>query len=103
MSEPSTAATKLQGLTAAEAAERVARGQVNRVRRSDRADYLDILRRNVVTLFNALVVPAAAALFALGEYRGAVAVSGMAAVNLLLGLGQEVRAKRHLDRLTLLA
>ncbi len=100
MSEPST---KFQGLTAAEAAERAARGQVNRVRRSDRADYLDIVRRNVLTLFNALVVPAALALFALHEYRGAVAVSGMAVTNMVLGLWQEVRAKRHLDRLALLA
>ncbi|HZY90103.1 MAG TPA: HAD-IC family P-type ATPase, partial [Gemmataceae bacterium] len=103
MSEPSTPAAKLQGLTAAEAAERAARGQVNRVRRSDRADYADIVRRNVLTLFNALVVPAAVALFALREYRGAVAVSGLAVTNMALGLWQEVRAKRHLDRLALLA
>jgi cation-transporting ATPase E len=91
------------GLSAAEVAERVARGQVNRVRRSERADYLDILARNVLTLFNALVVPAAVALLLLGKYAAAVAVSGMAATNLVLGVFQEVRAKRHLDRLTLLA
>ncbi len=91
------------GLTAAEVAERVARGEINRVRRSDRAEYLDIAVRNLLTLFNALVVPAALALFLLGEYRDALAVSGMALTNLVLGLIQEVRAKRHLDRLTLLA
>ncbi len=103
MNKASTPATPLQGLTAAEAAERAARGQVNRVRRSDRAEYADIVRRNVLTLFNALVVPAALALFALHEYRGAIAVSGMAVTNMVLGLWQEVRAKRHLDRLALLA
>jgi cation-transporting ATPase E len=91
------------GLTAAEVAERVARGEVNRVRRSDRAEYLDIVARNVLTLFNALVVPAALALFLLHEHRDALAVSGMALTNLVLGLVQEVRAKRHLDHLTLLA
>ena len=91
------------GLTAVEVAARLAHGQVNRVRRSDRADYFDILTRNVLTLFNALVVPAAVALFLLEDYRGAVAVSGMAVTNLCLGLIQEVRGKRHLDRLTLLA
>jgi cation-transporting ATPase E len=93
----------LSGLTAPEAAQRLAHGDGNRVRRSDRAEYLDIAARNVLTLFNALVVPAAVALFLLGEYRDALAVSGMALTNMGLGLIQEVRAKRHLDRLTLLA
>jgi cation-transporting ATPase E len=91
------------GLNAAEVAERVARGEVNRVRRDDRAEYLDIVRRNTLTLFNALVVPAAAALFALGDWKAGLAVSGMALTNTVLGLAQEVRAKRHLDKLTLLA
>jgi cation-transporting ATPase E len=97
MSEP------IRGLTAAEVAGRLARGLGNRVRRSALAGYAEIVARNVLTLFNALVVPAALALFALGENRGALAVSGMALTNLVLGLAQEVRAKRHLDRLTLLA
>jgi cation-transporting ATPase E len=92
-----------RGLAPAEAADRLARGQGNRTPRSDWADYRAILARNLFTLFNALVVPAAVALFWLHEYRGAWAVSGMAVVNTLLGLAQEVRAKRHLQRLALLA
>ncbi len=92
----------LSGLTAAEVAQRVTRGEINRVPRSDRAEYLAIVVRNVFTLFNALVAPAAAALFLLGERGDAWAVSGMALTNLFLGLIQEIRAKRHLDRLTLL-
>jgi cation-transporting ATPase E len=95
--------TPLLGLTAAEVAERVARGDINRVPRSDRAEYLAIIFRNLFTLFNALVAPAAIALFLLREFGDALAVSGMALTNLALGLIQEVRAKRHLDRLTLLA
>jgi cation-transporting ATPase E len=91
-----------QGLTAAEAAERAARGETNRVPRSDRAEYADIAARNLLTLFNAVVVPAAVALFLLGDYKAALAVSGMALTNTVLGLVQEVRAKRHLDRLALL-
>jgi cation-transporting ATPase E len=102
MNEPAPS-TALGGLSAAEVAERVARGLVNRVPRSDRAEYADIVRRNLLTLFNALVVPAAVALFLLGDYRGAFAVSGLAVANTALGLFQEVRAKRHLDKLTLLA
>lgn len=91
------------GLTASDVAERTAKGEVNRVRRSDRAEYLEIVARNTLTLFNALVVPAGIALFALGAWEGGCAVSGMAFINCVLGLLQEVRAKRHLDRLTLLA
>jgi cation-transporting ATPase E len=103
MSQDTAIEKPLSGLTAAEVAERVARGDLNRVPRSDRAEYLAILVRNLFTLFNALVAPAALALFLLREYGDALAVSGMALTNLVLGLVQEIRAKRHLDRLTLLA
>src|SRR5262245_58605127 len=92
----------LPGLTWAEVEERKHRGQVNRIRRSDAAEYRDIFFRNLFTVFNALVVPAAIALFLFGKYQGAVAVSGMAIINTVIGLVQEIRAKRHLDQLTLL-
>ena len=92
-----------RGLTAAEVAERTARGLVNRGPRSDWADYRTIAARNVLTLFNALVVPAAVALLVLGDYRAAAAVSGFAVLNTLIGLAQEVRAKRHLDKLAILS
>ena len=82
-----TAQTGQHGLTAAEVAERVRLGQVNRTRRSDWAEYRDIVARNVLTLFNAIVVPAAVALFWLGDPRGAVGVSGFAAINTLMGSG----------------
>jgi cation-transporting ATPase E len=95
--------TQLRGLTAAEVAERVARGEVNRASHSHWADYRDILARNLFTLFNGLIVPAAIALIVLDEWRGAVAVSGLALINTVIGLFQEVRAKRHLDRLAILA
>jgi len=92
-----------RGLTAGEAADRTALGQVNRLPRSGWTEYRDITVRNLLTPFNALVVPAGVALYLLGDLRGAWAVGGMAAVNALIGLFQEVRAKRHLDRLDLLS
>jgi cation-transporting ATPase E len=91
------------GLTSAAVAERVARGLVNRATSSHWFEYRDILLRNLFTLFNALVVSAAIALFLLGEWRGAVAVSGLAILNSAIGLAQELRAKWHLERLALLA
>jgi cation-transporting ATPase E len=65
-------------------------------------DYARIVGRNVFTLFNLLVTPAAVALFFMEKYQGAVAVSGMAIVNTLLGLVQEIKAKWHLDQLAIL-
>jgi cation-transporting ATPase E len=97
-----TALAQPGGLTSAEVAARIAAGQVNRVRRSSAAEYADIVRRNFFTLFNALVVPAAIALLVLQEYRPTISVSGMAIINTVLGLVQEIRAKRHLDRLAIL-
>ncbi|MFL5341239.1 MAG: HAD-IC family P-type ATPase [Gemmataceae bacterium] len=91
-----------RGLTAAEVAQRVAAGQVNRPPHAGFAAYRDIAVRNVATLFNALVVPAAIALFLLQDYRAAWAVSALAIANSLIGLVQEVRAKIHLDRLAIL-
>jgi cation-transporting ATPase E len=91
------------GLTAADVAEQTARGEVNRPPAEGWAEYRRIVARNTLTLFNALVAPAAAALFALGDYNGAWAVSALAVSNTLIGLVQEIRAKRHLDQLALLA
>jgi magnesium-transporting ATPase (P-type) len=90
-------------LTAEEVAQRQRAGRLNRLPRSNWRDYGQILSRNLFTLFNALVAPAALALFLLEEYRGAVAVSAMAVLNTVIGLAQETLAKRRLDRLTLLA
>ena len=90
------------GLTAVEVAERIRDGLVNRSPRSGWADYTRIARRNVLTLFNVLVTPAAVALFIFRNFPAGIAVSGMAIVNTTLGLAQELRAKRQLDKLAIL-
>jgi cation-transporting ATPase E len=90
------------GLTSAEVAERIRSGQVNRSPRSEWIAYSRIVLRNLVTVFNLIVVPAAIALFYFHDVYAGLAVSGMAIVNSALGLVQEVRAKRHLDRLMIL-
>lgn len=92
----------LTGLTAAEVAERKQRGETNQPPRSDLLEYARIVRRNVFTLFNAMVVPAAIALFVLHERQGALAVSAIAIINSVIGLAQEIRSKWHLDQLALL-
>ena len=64
------------GLTSEEVADRAARGLTNRVKRSDAAEYIDIVQRNVVTLFNALVLPPAVVMLVQGDYRAGFAVCG---------------------------
>src|SRR6516162_1434370 len=91
-----------KGLSTTEVEERRRQGLVNRAPTSEWRDYVQILSRNLLTWFNAMVTPAAVALFVLGEIPGGIAVSGMAVVNSTLGLFQEIRAKRHLDKLMLL-
>ncbi len=92
----------VRGLSAADVAARVARGHVNRPRGSPAAEYGAIVVRNLFTLFNAMVVPAAVALFMLGDYRSAWSVSAIALINAVAGLVQESRAKHHLDQLAIL-
>jgi cation-transporting ATPase E len=90
------------GLTSAEAADQTRKGLVNRTRSSARADYAAIASRHLFTLFNFIVVPAAFALFYHNEWQAGISVTGTALVNTLVGLFQEWRAKRQLDRLAIL-
>jgi cation-transporting P-type ATPase E len=92
----------LTGLSDAEVRQRVAAGAINRVDTGPSRTVADIVRANVITLFNILlggllvvilfVAPPQDALF------GIVLVS-----NALIGIVQELRAKRTLDRLALLS
>lgn len=90
------------GLSAAEVEDRKRRGLVNRTPNSAAREYCLIVLRNLFNWFNAMVVPAACALWYLGETQGALAVSGMAFVNTAISLAQEIRAKYHLDHLAIL-
>ena len=92
----------LSGLNATEVNDRISRGLTNRVRSSALAEYGAIVRRNLLTVFNLLVIPPAVALFMVGEVRGGVAVSGMALTTSVLGLVQEIRARLLLRKLALL-
>jgi cation-transporting ATPase E len=88
------------GLTHAEAARRLdARGprEDQRSSRSTRA----IVRENTLTLFNMILIAFAIALVAVGDFADLLFV-GIVVVNSSIGILQELRAKRQLDRLALL-
>ena len=90
------------GLTEAEVAERVARGQTNQSDDRTSRRFGEIVRANVFTRFNAILGVMLAIVLALGSPQdglfGFVLVS-----NALIGIIQEVRAKRVLDRLAILS
>ncbi|GAA3315300.1 HAD-IC family P-type ATPase [Arthrobacter ramosus] len=89
------------GLSHAEVTARTEAGLTNRVPDGPSRTLWQILRANVLTLFNAVVVGSFVLLLLLGQWRDAL--FGFAALgNALIGIVQEYRAKRSLDRLAIL-
>lgn len=89
------------GLTSAQVAERVARGQVNEIGERTSRSLGEIFRANVLTRFNAIL----GALFVLVMVTGSYAdglFGIILVVNSAIGIVQEYLAKRKLDRLALL-
>lgn len=62
----------------------------------------EIVREHVFTFFNLIFVVLAAALLAVGSYKDATFIF-IAVANTAIGIVQEIRAKRTIDKLTLLA
>jgi cation-transporting P-type ATPase E len=99
--EAEAATVTVQGLTAAEVAERVARGQVNDVPTSHTRSVSEILRANILTPFNALLGGLLVVILVVGPYQDAL--FGLVLIaNAATGIVQELRAKRTLDSLSVL-
>ena len=79
----------------------MARGQVNVVETGTSRTVGEILRANVFTRFNALLAVLALVTLSTGRYED-VAFFGVVVTNALIGIVQETRAKRTLDRLAVL-
>ncbi|NLA34573.1 MAG: HAD-IC family P-type ATPase [Actinobacteria bacterium] len=89
------------GLTATEVAERVADGRVNEIPPAPSRTIPEIIRANVFTRFNALILLLAVIVIVAGSPIDAM-FSGVIIANALIGIFQEVRAKRTLDKLAVL-
>jgi cation-transporting ATPase E len=93
---------ELTGLSASEVESRVALGQTNSQEFGKSRSILTILRANLLTLFNAVVGGSFLVLLILGYWKDAL--FGIAVItNILIGVVQEYRSKRILDRLTILS
>ncbi|MFF3443093.1 HAD-IC family P-type ATPase [Streptosporangium sp. NPDC002721] len=89
-----------RGLTSAEVTERVAAGQVNDVRRRSSRSVSAIVRANVLTLFNGVIGALWVLIMIFGEWQDGL--FGLVIVaNAGIGIVQELRAKRTLDRLAI--
>ena len=90
------------GLSAREVQRRVAAGQTNAYEEHTSRSAWSIIRANVLTLFNALVLTCFTLLLVIGRWQDAL--FGLSALaNTVIGSVQEFRAKAALDRLALLS
>ncbi len=90
-----------RGLTAAEVAQRVARGEVNDVPAAPTRTVWQIVRANVFTRFTALLGTMVVVILLVGSFQDAL-FGVVLVANAAVGIVQEVRAKRTLDRLAVL-
>ncbi len=93
--------TPTTGLTAAEVAERVAAGRTNAVELRTSRTVPEIVRSNVLTFFNGLLLALFLVTMATGRWQNGL-FGGVIVANAAIGIVQEVRAKRTLDRLAVL-
>jgi len=90
------------GLTSAEVAERVKRGESNAFKARSSRSYWEIVRDNVFNLFNIVLFTLLLIVLLLKDY-GTVFFAGFSVVsNTFLGMLQEISAKRKLDQLAAL-
>src|SRR2546425_2579247 len=93
--------SELDGLDEAAVRERVRRGEVNEVPRAASRTIWQIVRANVFTPFNALLGGLLVVILSIGAPQDAL-FGAVLVANTAIGIFQELRAKRTLDRLAVL-
>ena len=91
-----------QGLSSAEAERRRAQGLGNDMPVKSSRPITAILRENVFSLTNLILFGIMIALVLVGKAEDAFVTGGVVLLNVALGVFQEIRAKRQLDRIALL-
>lgn len=90
------------GLSEREVVARRARGLGNVVPPPSNRSYREIITENSFTFINVVLFGLGAVLVILGQLMDALVAIGVIVVNILVSIVQEIRAKRILDRITLL-
>lgn len=89
------------GLTPKEVVQRIESGQSNAVKTSTSRSVQDIVRANVFTLFNGIIFAAMVLVLITGSWMDAV-FGFVIIINTGIGIVTELRAKRTLDKLSIL-
>ena len=92
----------MRGLSSDEVAQRTAQGLVNDAEVRTSRTYTDIFVKNAFTPFNIVLFILGILLLICEEPISAVSATGIIIVNILISTIQEMRAKRRLDKITLL-
>ncbi|MBC3515893.1 HAD-IC family P-type ATPase [Neobittarella massiliensis] len=91
-----------EGLSEESAAERARQGLLNKDATPPTKSIGRIVLDNTFTLFNLVILVLGGAILAVGSYKNALFM-GIMVVNTLVGIVQEVRTKRVMDRLSILS
>lgn len=92
----------MDGLTSAEVSERKAKGLANDADVRTSRTYTDIFVKNTFTPFNVVLFVIGILLVVCDEVVSAVSATGIIIANILISTIQEMRAKRKLDKISLL-
>jgi cation-transporting P-type ATPase E len=98
-----TAAEPLRGLSAQEVRERRARGESNSAPAPTSRSYRQIFTQNVFTFINLCLFGLGITLAILGRIGDALTSTAVISLNIVVSVLQEIRAKRTLDTIALLA
>lgn len=91
----------LQGLSAAEVAERVRDGKINTASTVKTKSIKRIFIDNICTVFNGINVILFILLLLVGSYKNLLFI-GVVLFNTVIGIVQEIRSKQSVDKLTIL-
>ena len=91
----------LQGLTSEQVAQRVSKGQVNLTSTLKTKSVRRIFYDNICTLFNFANILLFVSLLLVGSYKNLLFI-GVVFFNTTIGIIQEIRSKRSVDKLTIL-
>lgn len=91
----------MTGLTNEQVNERIAQGQVNVNENPNTRTYKQIILENTLTFFNFLNVVLLVLVLFVGSYKNSMFM-GIILLNTVIGIFQEVRAKKTLDKLAIL-
>ncbi len=91
------------GLTPQEVEERVSDGRVNGKINIRTKSYAQIFKTNLCTLFNLLNLVLVVLVIAVGHSWKNASFVGPAIINVIIGIVQEIRAKKTIDKLSLIS